>query len=101
MDGIVEFFTTWREFFTDKELAIPAIQMVYYVGLINVLMLLGRDKLAFLVSLVCSLYWMFCLNQEKFVSPDGDFVVAGVLTMLGACVLLVIALYAFLTQNSD
>lgn len=86
-------------FFTDKELVIPAIQMIYYVGIINICMLLRRYRLCFLISLVFSCYWMFVLNQEKFVSLDGTFEGRGLFALGIVTLVLASSLFSFFTQS--
>jgi hypothetical protein len=101
MTGFLDFLANFNSFFLSKELAIPAIQMIYYVGLINILMLLRRYRLSYLVSLIFSLYWLLVLNQSKFVSLDGEFASQGWLLMGGVLLLLLVALFCFLTQAND
>lgn len=101
MTGILDFLNNFYSFFLDKEISIPAIQMIYYVGLINILMLLRRYRLSYLISLIFSLYWLLVLNQNKFVSLDGEFASQGWLLLGGVLLLLLVALFCFLTQSND
>jgi len=101
MTGILDFLSNFNTFFLDKELTIPTIQMVYYLGLINILMLLRRYRMSYLVSLVFSLYWLLVLNQNKFVSLDGEFATQGWMLLGGVLLLLLVALFCFLAQSSD
>lgn len=61
-----------KAFFVATDLVIPAVQMVVYVVLINLMMLFGRYRFCYTVSLVFSFYWLFILNQHIFVTADGS-----------------------------
>jgi hypothetical protein len=101
MTGFLDFLMNFNAIFLETELSIPAIQMVYYAGLINILMLMRRYRLIYLVSLVFSLYWLLVLNKDKFISLDGEFASQGWLLLGGVLVLLLIALFCFLSQSKD
>ena len=88
-------------FLMNKDLSIPAIQMVYFLGLINILMLMRRYRLSYLVSLIFALYWLVILNKNKFVFLEGDFASQGWIVMGGVLVVLLIALFCFLSQSHD
>lgn len=100
MEILSDFFKLFCDFFTDKEVVIPAIQMVYYVAIINICMLMQRYRLCFVVSLIFSFYWMFALNKEQFVSLDGTFDGGGFYVLGGAVLVLMISLISFFTQGA-
>lgn len=99
MDLIYESFRNFSAFFTDTDVVIPAIQMIYYVGIINICMLLQRYRLCFLISLVCSFYWMFILNKENFVSLDGTFGIEGYFALGIVLFILLASLISFMGQK--
>jgi len=101
MSGMFDYLKHFNDFFMNTDLVIPAIQMVYYVGLINILMLMRRYRLSYLVSLIFSLYWLLVLNKEKFVSMEGDFAGNGMFLLGGVLLLLIFAIFCFLTQSED
>ena len=92
------FLHQFNEFFMNQNLGVPAIQMVCYLGLINILMLLRHYRLIYLVSLAASVYWVV-LNRKKLLEMTGNLGDDAGLFMGGAIVLLVALLFCFLTQS--
>jgi len=93
-------FSSWeqfRDFFTSTELAIPAIQMISYVVIINLLMLFNRYRSCFLISLSFSFYWLFILNKEIFVNTEGELS-GGVYYYLGAAAVFLVAIFFSLSS---
>ncbi|MBU0673876.1 MAG: hypothetical protein KJ950_04465 [Proteobacteria bacterium] len=100
MQELWDFITHFSGFFQEKEIVIPAIQMIYFVGLINLLMLFQSYRTCFLISLAFSLYWLFILNQDKFVSAEGVFGDQGFIYLGVGMFLLLIALFSFMSQRA-
>jgi len=99
MAGIIDVLTDFNTYFLDRELAIPALQMVYFLGLINILMLMRYYRITYLVSLIFSLYWMVVLNQDKFGPTSTEVASDSWLLMGGGLLLLILALFCFLAQS--
>lgn len=98
MAGIIDDLINFNALFLSKDLTIPAIQMVYFLGLINILMLMRYYRITYLVSLIFSIYWLVVLNQDKFTSLADDAAVDSWILIGGGLVVLVIALFCFLAQ---
>ena len=101
MTDMLVILSDLKAFFLATELVIPAVQMVVYVVLINLMMLFGRYRLCFMVSLVFSFYWLFILNQQIFVATDGSLQ-GGHLPYIGVgvCFLLLLG-GSFVSQGDD
>ncbi|MBU0483551.1 MAG: hypothetical protein KKB30_03450 [Proteobacteria bacterium] len=98
---IIKYFEEMSGFFVDKELVIPAAQMVYYVIIINLLMLFQRYRTCFLISLSFALYWLCVLNEKTFISAVGDFSGMGYFYLGGGMFVLMIAMFFFFTQSAS
>lgn len=99
MAGFINVLTDFHSLFLNKDLTIPAIQMVYFLGLINILMLMRYYRITYLVSLVFSLYWLVVLNQDKYVPLASDAASDSWMLMGGGMILLLVALFCFLAQS--
>lgn len=99
MEIISEYINSFSRFFADKEVVIPAMQMVFFVGLINVCMLVRSYRVCFLVSLLFSFYWMFVVNQDTFVSLDGTTGGGGVFALGLVVFILLFSIFCFLAQK--
>jgi hypothetical protein len=56
-------------------------------------------RLCFLISLLFSFYWMFVLNEGKFVSLDGTSAGEGVFALGFVIFILLFSLFCFLVQK--
>jgi hypothetical protein len=101
MAGSIDVLTNFHTLFLSKELTIPAIQMVYFLGLINILMLMRYYRVTYLISLIFSLYWLVVLNQDKFGPLASDTASNSWVLMGGGLVLLILALFCFLAQSEN
>lgn len=100
MAGFTEVLTSFYGSVLSKELTIPALQMVYFLGLINILMLMRYYRISYLVSLIFSLYWLVILNEDKFGTLAGDAASNSWVLMGGGLLLLILAMFCFLAQSS-
>lgn len=98
---MLEVLTNFYTYFLNKNLTIPAIQVVYFLGLINILMLVRYYRISYLVSLIFSLYWLVILNQDKFGPTTSDVASDSWLLMGGGLFLLILAMFCFLTQSDN
>lgn len=99
MADLLSTLAEMKAFFIATELAIPAVQMIIYVVLINLMMLFGRYRFCYMISLVFSFYWLFILNQHIFVTADGSLQ-GGMLPYVGVgvCFLLLLG-GSFISQG--
>jgi hypothetical protein len=58
------------EFFFTTELPVPLMQVIALLTLVTVGLLLGRTKLALLVTYLFMLYWAYILDANLFDSLD-------------------------------
>jgi len=58
------------EFFLTTELPVPLLQIIALLTLVTAGLLLGRTKLALLVTYLFALYWAYILNGHLFNSLD-------------------------------
>ena len=100
MTGFLDILMNVYRYLSTKDLTIPAIQMIYFLGLINILMLMRYYRITYLVSLIFSIYWLVVLNQDKFGSMASDMSAEGWWLMGGGLVVLIIALFCFLAQSN-
>ena len=89
-----------KAFFVATDLVIPAVQMVVYVALINLMMLFGRYRFCYMVSLVFSCYWLFILNRHLFVTADGSLL-GGSLSYIGVGVCFLLLLGGSFVSQGD
>jgi len=101
MAGILDVLTNFHTDFMNRDLAIPSLQMVYFLGLINILMLMRFYRITYLVSLIFSLYWLVILNQDKFGPLAGETAADSWVMMGGGLFLLMVALFCFLAQSDN
>lgn len=60
------------EFISDKELAVPLGQVIFFMALNSVAILLGRFKLGLLISYCFVMYWGFIANGKYFFDMLGN-----------------------------
>lgn len=90
-------WSEFRDFFTNTELSIPAIQMIFYVVVINILMLFNRCRVCFVISLSFALYWLFILNKSAFVNAQGELT-GGIFFYLTGGIILIVGLIVAYTN---
>lgn len=99
MTGILDLLTNFHAYFLNKELTIPAFQMVFFLGLLNILMLMRYYRITYLVSLIFAIYWLVILNYDKFGPTPNEAASDAWVMMGGGLFLLIIAMFCFLAQS--
>lgn len=89
----MKFWNNFMLFLSDKTLAVPFGQVVFFVFFISLSLLFGRYKLGLLISFTFVFRWGFVFNHEYFFLKSGDtsiyFFIYGFSGMIASILLLI------------